>query len=219
MPLTRIKSTAIGDNTITDSKITGGGIAPTGTILPYSSETAPTGWFICDGRTVSRTTYSDLFAVLSTNWGYGDNSTTFNIPDLRGRFLRGHDDGNGNDPDAASRTASNTGGATGDNVGSVQSDSIYDHSHQTPIIYSASASATNNMGIVTGQSSPTQAPGRFNVSAYKSSGDAYSNFNYSPTKVDYSGQAINFVNTGVTPSEIDGDSHPKNANVNYIIKF
>ena len=129
MPLTRIKSTAIGDNTITDNKITGGGIAPTGTILPYSSETAPTGWFICDGRTVSRTTYSDLFAVLSTNWGYGDNSTTFNIPDLRGRFLRGHDDGNGNDPDAASRTASNTGGATGDNVGSVQGFSTQSHTH------------------------------------------------------------------------------------------
>lgn len=62
---------------------------PIGTILPYGGTTAPSGWFLCQGQAISRTDYSDLFAVIGTAFGSGNGSTTFNIPDLRGEFLRG----------------------------------------------------------------------------------------------------------------------------------
>lgn len=92
----------------------------TGIIMPFAMDTVPSGWLSCDGSAVSRTTYADLFAALGTIYGVGDGSTTFNLPDLRGEFIRGHDDGAGIDPDAASRTDRGDG-TTGDNVGTKQS--------------------------------------------------------------------------------------------------
>jgi len=71
-----------------------------GIIHPFAGTTAPTGWLICDGAAVSRTTYSELFSVIGTTHGSGDGSNTFNIPDYRGRFLRGVDGGTGRDPDS-----------------------------------------------------------------------------------------------------------------------
>ncbi len=58
--------------------------APLATITPYAASTLPTGWLLCDGAAVSRTTYADLFAIVGTTWGVGDSSTTFNLPDLIG---------------------------------------------------------------------------------------------------------------------------------------
>jgi len=90
--------------------------APAGAIEAYAGSTAPTGWLLAYGQAVSRTTYADLFTVLSTTYGIGDGSTTFNLPDMRGRVGAGKDDMGGT---AASRltstvlTASNTLGATG----------------------------------------------------------------------------------------------------------
>ena len=62
-----------------------------------SCATAPAGWLICDGSAVSRTTYADLFASIGTTYGAGNNTTTFNLPDLRGEFIRGSDNGRGLD--------------------------------------------------------------------------------------------------------------------------
>ena len=90
--------------------------APAGTMDLYAGSTAPTGWLLAYGQAVSRTTYADLFAVLSTTYGAGDGSTTFTLPDMRGRVPAGLDNMGGT---AASRltstvlTASNTLGATG----------------------------------------------------------------------------------------------------------
>ena len=58
---------------------------PHGVMFPYGGDSAPTGWLACDGSAVSRETYSDLFTAISTTFGEGDGSTTFNVPDLRGR--------------------------------------------------------------------------------------------------------------------------------------
>lgn len=102
---------------------------PTGTIQAFGGTSAPTGWFICDGTAVSRTTYSALFAVIAETFGQGDNSTTFNIPDFRGKFLRMVDGATGRDPNAATRIAMNTGGATGDNIGSIQDSEFESHQH------------------------------------------------------------------------------------------
>ena len=90
--------------------------APAGAIEAYAGSTAPTGWLLSYGQAVSRTTYANLFAVISTTYGSGDGSTTFNLPDMRGRVGAGLDNMGGS---AASRltstvlTASNTLGATG----------------------------------------------------------------------------------------------------------
>lgn len=65
--------------------------APPGAITAFAASSPPTGWLTCDGTAVSRTSYAALFAVIGTTWGVGDGSTTFNLPDLRGQFLRGYD--------------------------------------------------------------------------------------------------------------------------------
>ena len=98
-----------------------------GTISAYGGNTAPTGWLLCDGTAVSQTTYADLFAVIGCNFGCSGGN--FNLPDLRGRFLRGRDGGAGRDPDSGARTAMSTGGNTADNVGSVQVDGFQGHWH------------------------------------------------------------------------------------------
>lgn len=68
-----------------------------GAVLPFAMSSAPAGWLKCNGAAVSRTTYAALFAAVGTVFGVGDGSTTFNLPDLRGEFFRGWDDGKGTD--------------------------------------------------------------------------------------------------------------------------
>lgn len=63
-----------------------------GEIKPFAGSTIPTGWLLCDGNAVSRATYSELFTVIGTTYGTGDGSTTFNLPDLRNRFMVGAGD-------------------------------------------------------------------------------------------------------------------------------
>jgi len=70
---------------------------PAGAVEYFARQTAPTGWIKADGSVVSRTQYADLFAAVGTVFGTGDGSTTFNLPDLRGEFIRGYDDGRGID--------------------------------------------------------------------------------------------------------------------------
>ena len=64
---------------------------PVGSIQMYAGSTAPSGWLICDGSAVSRTDYADLFSVIGTTYGSGDGSTTFNIPNLKGKVPVGLD--------------------------------------------------------------------------------------------------------------------------------
>lgn len=66
-------------------------IIPSGAIIMFGANTAPSGWLVCDGTAVSRTTYSSLFTTIATNYGVGDNTTTFNLPDFRGRSPYGVD--------------------------------------------------------------------------------------------------------------------------------
>lgn len=101
---------------------------PAGTVKYHAAATAPTGYLECNGAAVSRTTYAALFAAIGDDYGPGDGTTTFNLPDLRGEFIRGWDHGRGVDPDAASRT--NRGdGTTGDAVGTKQADQFEAHTH------------------------------------------------------------------------------------------
>lgn len=87
-----------------------------GDIVHSARTTAPVGYLIANGAAVSRTTYGNLFAALGTAYGAGDGATTFNLPDLRGEFIRGADQGRGVD--------------AGRVVGSGQLDALQGHRHQ-----------------------------------------------------------------------------------------
>ena len=100
---------------------------PPGTIVAFGGTTAPTGWLLCDGFPVSQTTYANLYNTIGCNFGCSGGN--FNLPDLRGRFLRGRDGGAGLDPDRGTRSAMSTGGNSADNVGSVQGDDFKSHTH------------------------------------------------------------------------------------------
>lgn len=102
--------------------------AEVGSSIIWHTATPPTGYLECDGAAVSRTTYAGLFAVLGSAYGAGDGSTTFNLPDLRGEFLRGWANGQTTDPDRANRTDRGDG-VTGDSVGTKQSDQYKNHTH------------------------------------------------------------------------------------------
>lgn len=64
-------------------------VFPAGIVLPYAGATAPDGWRFCNGDAISRTTFARLFAAISTTYGAGDTTTTFNLPNTQGVFLRG----------------------------------------------------------------------------------------------------------------------------------
>ncbi len=92
-----------------------GSSVPAGTVIPYGSSSAPVGYIKCNGAAISRTIYSDLFVALGTSFGSGDGTTTFNVPDLRGDFIRGWDDSRGVD--------------SGRTFGSFQDHQFQDHVH------------------------------------------------------------------------------------------
>src|SRR5262245_46614907 len=102
---------------------------PVGTIITYTSETPPPGFLECDGSQRSRADYATLFAVVGTAFGAGDGALTFNLPDLRGRFLRGWAHGTGWDPDRNIRFQIYSGGISGDHVGSYQYHEVGQHFH------------------------------------------------------------------------------------------
>lgn len=91
---TRLATTAYVDTGLKTAITTS---SPTGSVTMWTTATAPTGYLICNGAAVSRTTYAALFAVIGTAYGAGDGTSTFNIPDLRGVFVRGLDNGRGLD--------------------------------------------------------------------------------------------------------------------------
>lgn len=110
---------------------------PSGTIIAYGGTTCPTGWLLAEGSSQSRTGKAKLYAAIGTAFGTVDGNS-FNVPDLRGRFLRGHDGGVGRDTDRTTRAACDTGGATGDNVGSCEGDIQQGHTHRVTIKYNSS---------------------------------------------------------------------------------
>jgi len=90
-------------------------VTPPGAVVSFAMPTPPTGWLKCNGQQVSRTTYARLFAAIGTAFGAGDGLNTFNLPDLRGEFIRGWDEGRGVD--------------AGRGFGSWQADEFRSHNH------------------------------------------------------------------------------------------
>jgi microcystin-dependent protein len=106
---------------------------PTGAVIPYAGSAAPTGWLLCDGGSsgISRTTYAALFAVIGTTYGSGDGSTTFNVPDLRGRVPAGKDNMGGIAANLLSASVSGVAGATLGAKGGSQSLTSHNHTQNS----------------------------------------------------------------------------------------
>ena len=113
--LSKLKPSTVGKITATYIDVTTlpVGSSP-GTIVPFGGATVPTDWLLCYGQAISRTTYETLFAVVSTTYGVGNGTTTFNLPDLRGRTPGGKDDMGGT---AASRLTTAGSGVNGASLG------------------------------------------------------------------------------------------------------
>lgn len=106
---------------------------PPGIVEAYGGTAAPWGYLLCDGSAVSRTTYAGLFAILSTTFGVGDGSTTFNVPDMRGRFPFG-------------KASSGTGNTLGGTFGAIDHVHSVDPPNTTTGAPSATVAATNLTG-------------------------------------------------------------------------
>lgn len=106
-----------------------GGAFPPGMVIAFATTECPTGWLKADGSSVSRADKACLFEAIGTTHGNGVDSSTFRLPDYRGRFLRGVAEGSAVDPDKNARGAMASGGVTGNNVGSVQGHAFQTHTH------------------------------------------------------------------------------------------
>jgi microcystin-dependent protein len=196
-----VKTNQIADGSVTTNKLAAGVGVPVGTILPFGGTVAPVGYLLCDGTQYSKATYSALSAVL--NNAFGGDANNFRVPDLRGRFLRGWDNGTGRDPDAGARVAMNPGGPGGNNIGSVQGYATArpttsfttsfsgDHQHGLEL-YSATPRVANRVSVI-------------------------GNTNGAPVETALTTPAGNHSHT--VNGGGDSESRPVNTYVNYIIKL
>jgi microcystin-dependent protein len=106
--------TSITNTLIDDLRAFAGAKDQPGVVKDFAGTVAPAGYILLYGQTISRTTYADLFAVIGTTYGVGDGSTTFTLPDARGRVVAGKDDMGGS---SANRLTNQTGGLNGNNLG------------------------------------------------------------------------------------------------------
>ena len=139
--------TVNGVSVATDAEVSSAvaSAVPVGTIITVAKDTAPTGYLKANGALLSRTTYAALFAAIGTTFGIGDGSTTFALPDLRGYFPRGWDDGRGID---ASRV-----------FGSLQNDELKAHNHTISNFDLYGTSATGTTTWKAGGSTSTNTTG------------------------------------------------------------
>ncbi len=86
-----ISTSKSGEFSVGDANNKAVPVMPVGCVIPFAGAAAPTGWLLCQGQAISRTTYAQLFSVIGTTYGSGDGKTTFNLPDMRGRVAVGSD--------------------------------------------------------------------------------------------------------------------------------
>ena len=182
------------------ANLTGVVAVPTGAIMAWPVESAPSGFILCHGQAISRSTYSDLFSLIGVMYGAGDGSANFNLPDYRGQFLRGRANGSANDPDRSSRTDRGDGNG-GDNVGTKQDYGILQHSHGN------NSNGTNNHGFNTNNN---------NTGAFSKSGHSYGGTRASSHEIITNSWGNNHAN--VSGHVTDNEIRPINIYVNWIIK-
>ena len=167
-----------------------GGV-PAGTVITYASSTVPSGFLECNGTNVSRSTYAQLYSAIGSTWGSGDGSSTFGLPDLRGEFVRGWDNGRNIDQSR--------------NFATSQSSQNQQHNHS---ISDPSHSHTQRGLALSG--------GSGSVAITLGSGQSYQ-IGYSGSQ---SSITTGSASTGISISNAGGtESRPRNVSLMYIIKF
>lgn len=135
---------------------------PSGALNFFAMSAPPSGWLVCDGSAISRTVYASLFAAIGTTYGAGDGTTTFNIPNTLGRFLRhANTTANGIDPNRA--------------IGSVQAQSVQQHKHFCDIVPGVTGAGTAYQTSLTRQSTAGAGTIYTGVNVYNSSNVLYPN--------------------------------------------
>ena len=177
-----------------------GAATPSGSVIAYAGSAAPSGWLLCSGAAVSRSTYAALFAIVGTTYGTGDGSTTFNLPDLRGRAVAGVDNMGGT---AANRITSGGSGIVGTTLGAAGG-------LQTHTLATTEIPAHQHLIIAaTGSGSLT------NTTYVRDTADYSNNYNY-----NLAGSTV-AATTGLTSATGGGGAHNNTQPtmmLNYIIK-
>lgn len=122
-----VTTAKVADGAITAAKLAANAAIPAGMVVDFAGGTAPSGWLLCYGQAVSRTTYSALFGAIGTTWGTGDGSTTFNLPDLRGRVRAGRDDMGGTAAGRLTNALTGNPGLDGTSLGAAGGVDRYPH--------------------------------------------------------------------------------------------
>lgn len=183
-------------------------LVPAGAVIMSAALATPSGYLYCNGQAVSRTAFASLYAAIGTNYGAGDGSTTFNVPDFRGTFARGWDNGRGLDPGRAFGTGGVASGFQADAFG-VHSHSVSDPGH-AHTVYDPGHS--HSMTLWKGEGN--DGPGKIS--------NSYVNFVNSTGYTNASGTNIGIYSAATNISLFNSggrETVPKNVAVNYFIKY
>tara|TARA_Y100000114_G_scaffold107044_1_gene100359 strand:- start:288 stop:1463 length:1176 start_codon:yes stop_codon:yes gene_type:complete len=194
-----------GSGVLSFSVVTG---VPSGAVFCMAVATIPSGYLECNGQTVNRTTYAALFAVIGTQYGAGNGSTTFEVPDLRGEFIRGFDNGKGTD--------------SGRSIGTAQAAAFGQHQHSVDLTTSnKSLTGTLSVASATMAQNPGTATGVFSKTGNQSAVGAPSGGSgqASNLAIDASHDHTVTGNTGNQGSTSNSnETRPRNIAMMYIIK-
>lgn len=179
----------IGEINQTSNTFSGG--MPSGAVQAFAMSTAPNGWLKCNGQAVSRTTYAALFSAIGTTYGSGDGSTTFNLPDLRGEFVRGWDDSRGVD--------------SGRTMGSTQDDAMQQITGSFGILNRGGSAGTNE--IIKSKN------GAFSDGGDFSAGEGWQG------EAGIRGNIIDFDSADSPDARTAAETRPRNIAMNYCIKY
>ncbi|SFG37360.1 tail fiber protein [Neptunomonas qingdaonensis] len=179
---------------------------PVGSIMPFGGEITTDvrnklhelGWLPCTGEPVSRNEFKELFSVIGTAWG-APGSLSYNLPDLRGRFIRGVDGNSGQDLESTKRVSSNKGGNSGNMVGSYQNESTRMPTNSWDISDGSHTHTTNGKPWIAGASKEGSFP--------------------SGTEHPLSTPSITGGSHGHSINGGDAETRPKNVYVNWLIRF
>jgi microcystin-dependent protein len=200
-----------------------GGI-PTGTVVPYAANSAPSGWVICDGSLYGRTALDpspqpNLFGVIGTTYGIGDGLTTFAIPDLRGMFVRGFDNGRGLDPLRVFGTDQSFAVESHNHSGTTGNQSV-GHTHPFSGTTVSAGSHTHTQNILTGTGGTANALAVSNLINNEINSTRISINAAGAHTHTFSGTtgSVSADHTHSIPSYGQTETRPVNVAMNYIIK-
>jgi microcystin-dependent protein len=156
-------------------------VPPTGAVIPYAGTSAPAGWLLCRGQAVSRDAYARLFGVIGTTFGAGDGSTTFNVPDLRGRAVVALDNLGGSSADRITATwADSLGGAGGAETHQLTTGELPSHTHPGPPVYYRVGAHDHNSATQAYAMTPNPADGQSGSAATGATGGGGAHNNLQP---------------------------------------